>query len=486
MKKILTYGLTAILAMGFTACDNYEEPNPAPQTNPQAPVMQIDDLTFASDMQSNTSAPLNLFDLNSAAETITVGTITTDALSDLNEFKTVVEMQGADGHWYEMPSAVKETAENVYTVTVNPDDVQGVYYQHVTKDPAVKDIQLRYALYTVTKKTASVNAVQEARIGGEDFYVGPYTCSILPYAPATTLEDAYYLVGTVCDWDVKKAIKLNHSGASVYDNPVFSYKFDIYEAAWSWIVVPASTVAAGTLDGNLQYGSEEPDNTGFGGLLFPATANVNPWTFEEFGPYLFTVNMETLEFEFSLAIEQLYTPGNSNGWSQTASQVLTTTDYANYSGMVHLNGDFKFSSQPDWNGLNYGSTGTEGTLTTDGGAGNLSAPADALYYAQVNVAALTYSITEITSVGLIGSATPLGWDGQTNLTPSADFLTWTGTVTLTDGEYKIRFNDNWDINYGGAADNFEFGGPNIQSPGAGTYNVTVDFSSVPYNVTFVK
>ncbi|MDE6287241.1 MAG: hypothetical protein K2M00_00475, partial [Muribaculaceae bacterium] len=58
MKKILTYGLTAILAMGFTACDNYEEPNPAPQTNPQAPVMRINALTFGAAMQSHTSAPL--------------------------------------------------------------------------------------------------------------------------------------------------------------------------------------------------------------------------------------------------------------------------------------------------------------------------------------------------------------------------------------------------------------------------------------------
>ncbi len=57
---------------------------------------------------------------------------------------------------------------------------------------------------------------------------------------------------------------------------------------------------------------------------------------------------------------------------------------------------------------------------------------------------------------------------------------------MKDGEYKIRFNDNWDINYGGAADNFVFGGANIPSPGAGTYTVTVDFSSVPYSVTFVK
>lgn len=186
----------------------------------------------------------------------------------------------------------------------------------------------------------------------------------------------------------------------------------------------------------------------------------------------------------------LYTPGASNSWNQEASQKLGTTDYTIYSGFAHLSGEFKFSSQPNWNGINFGA-GTEPlTLSIAGDAGNLSVPNDGLYYLKnVNVTALTYEEPiEITSIGLIGSATPKGWDGQTNLTPSDDFLTWTGTVTLTAGEFKFRCNDDWGIAMGVDLNNLDMSGgaANISWGEAGTFEVTLDLSSIPYKATLVK
>jgi hypothetical protein len=164
--------------------------------------------------------------------------------------------------------------------------------------------------------------------------------------------------------------------------------------------------------------------------------------------------------------------------------MLYTSNYADYQGYAHLNGDFKFTNAPDWNHVNYGSAG-EGLLTTDGSAGNISAPADGLYWCQVNTAALTYSITQVTTYGVIGGFN--SWGAQENLTPSADFLTWTGTVTIGAGdEWKFRANDNWDINLGGSLDNLTPGGDNIKTTEAGTYKITLDLSTLPYKATISK
>jgi hypothetical protein len=79
------------------------------------------------------------------------------------------------------------------------------------------------------------------------------------------------------------------------------------------------------------------------------------------------------------------------------------------------------------------------------------------------------------------------WGAQENLTPSADYLTWTGTVTIGAGdEWKFRANDNWDINLGGSLDNLTPGGDNIKTTEAGTYKITLDLSSLPYKATVVK
>lgn len=193
-------------------------------------------------------------------------------------------------------------------------------------------------------------------------------------------------------------------------------------------------------------------------------------------------------------IECLYTPGNSNGWNQSASQKLGTyqtndkwTEFVDYQGFAYLDGPFKFTSALDWKGINFGAGDEPGVLSTDDGAGNLTSPITGLQYLSVNISTLTWKDpVEITSAGLIGTATPGGWDAQTNLTPSSNGLTWTGTVAMTGGEWKIRFNDNWDINLGGATDNLVFDGGNIMLDEGGTYNITLNLSTLPYTITLEK
>ncbi|WP_377176751.1 SusE domain-containing protein [Namhaeicola litoreus] len=86
--------------------------------------------------------------------------------------------------------------------------------------------------------------------------------------------------------------------------------------------------------------------------------------------------------------------------------------------------------------------------------------------------------------GLVGSATPNGWDG-----PDVPFYktdeagVYVAYVTLTDGEWKIRKDNDWAVNYGddGADGTLEPGGANIVAT-AGTYKVTFNENASTYTV----
>jgi hypothetical protein len=155
-------------------------------------------------------------------------------------------------------------------------------------------------------------------------------------------------------------------------------------------------------------------------------------------------------------------------------------------GFAHLDGEFKFTNAADWNHTNYGFA-EEGKLSTDGGAGNINAGANGLYWCQVNTTELTYSLYLAETLGVIGDATPGAWDNSTALTPSADFLVWTGDVEFkAGGEWKLRANNAWDVNLGGDMNNLSKDGSNIATPGEGVYTVTLDLSKLPYTVSVAK
>lgn len=188
----------------------------------------------------------------------------------------------------------------------------------------------------------------------------------------------------------------------------------------------------------------------------------------------------------------LYTPGNSNGWDQSKSQYLAEYAPGQFKGLVYINGEFKFTNQPDWNGTNYGldsaaEDGLSGTLSTDGGAGNLAMPTagEGLYFADVNTTTLTYTLVQITSVGLVGDFN--GWAAATPAEMTSDnFLVWTATADFTGGGFKFIFNgptSEWKYNLGGTFDALEWDGGNLTDE-SGSHTVTLDLRTLPYTATF--
>ncbi|MFN7406015.1 MAG: hypothetical protein ACK5SL_05700 [Cyclobacteriaceae bacterium] len=101
---------------------------------------------------------------------------------------------------------------------------------------------------------------------------------------------------------------------------------------------------------------------------------------------------------------------------------------------------------------------------------------------------VTTSFRVVSSVALIGSATPNGWGGPDhNLTRSAsdpDVYTISNFV-MTSGFAKFRADDDWATNWGAStfpSGKGTFGGPDIPV-GAGTYNVTFNSASGEYTFT---
>lgn len=88
--------------------------------------------------------------------------------------------------------------------------------------------------------------------------------------------------------------------------------------------------------------------------------------------------------------------------------------------------------------------------------------------------------------GIIGSATPTGWDSDTNLNYDLTTKTYSITMNMIPGAYKFRLDDGWGTNYGsnsatGGA--LVLNGSDISITVAGSYKITADFNAKIYTVT---
>ncbi len=138
-------------------------------------------------------------------------------------------------------------------------------------------------------------------------------------------------------------------------------------------------------------------------------------------------------------------------------------------------GEVKFRASDDWE-VNWGSSDYP-TGTGEQNGANIPIPNDGYYKIVFNDQTGEYTFTPIatkdfTTIGVIGTATPGGWDSDTDLTQDAtNSHIWTGEITLTDGEAKFRAENDWADNWGNDTYPSGYGiggGPNIPVT-AGTY-----------------
>lgn len=161
-----------------------------------------------------------------------------------------------------------------------------------------------------------------------------------------------------------------------------------------------------------------------------------------------------------------------------------------------------------------GETGYKITKPTEGGSAIVIAN-DGYYKVSYDETLNELIMMEVTSVSIIGNATPNGWGGDTNIAADgsasdAGFNFSASDLEMVSGEFKIRINDRWTIdrridktaqefdptngfvaytNYGGAPTDLVPGGGNMawsaDDRGVYTFNITLS-NAVGAELTYEK
>lgn len=212
------------------------------------------------------------------------------------------------------------------------------------------------------------------------------------------------------------------------------------------------------------------------------SSNVDP-------EYSNLVTITVTPFVSPIVYPLISVPGSYQGWNPadsnfTIGSVRSDGKYEGYMWFADAAVEFKYTTSFSWD-VNYGDTGADGIL--DPGGDNIIAGDAGLYKLNVDMNALTHTFAK-TDWGLIGSATPGGWDSDQDMTYDVDNKVLVVTVDLVAGEIKFRANDAWDINLGDddANGKLEYGGANIAIAEAGNYTITLNLSKPVYTYTVVK
>lgn len=489
-----------LLSLGFVACDDML-PNPPAQSNPEVPVFNGADLTVVQDGGSAEAIDLNpFFNAGEAAPVIEVTKLENFPADYTLSFK----MEIAADDTFEKTEAVDVTVTDNFGY-VMPASLNNAIRSLITKNPSELTVYARFAGY-------ASNGNATMRLGGPDVYYLTAPYKILP-VHSYVVEQEYYLVGSFCDWDVTKGIKMVNADPSkdVYDMPLFSAKIDVTEdmLPFEWKVVPVSAVEANSWEGAFGVAPSAEEGATGGTLVNAPEAETEAGVISGVGPYLISINVEQLTYDVNFAIPFLYVAGAGTSASNFKNMGrLTTDNFVVYRGVAPVRGNFFFLGQDKMTGtilmqadktepvVDKLDTSYEMTIVSEVAAGTRF-PQDTrgLYYMEANLSLLTLKTTHLETVSLVGSFN--GWNEKepVQLTHSADFKIWTGTVTLDDGEFKINTNNAWTIDFGGATKGISatdgstvdltYKGENFTCE-AGTYNVTVSFKSYPLTIKLVK
>ncbi|MDE5887491.1 MAG: hypothetical protein K2H46_07895 [Muribaculaceae bacterium] len=495
MKKIKLFSALA-LTLALAACDDFDLPNPPGQTNtdPEA-YFENSNLVMAPNSQA-----ISLTAANEANQYVTVANITT--FENFPEGYTLeVDMEvGNDGTFSK--TTTLSTVIDGDAVTVNPDLLNGAIQSVITKKPGTYDVNSRLAAYAVRGNT-------RLRLGGVNNYYLTEALNVTTFDATKVIEDAYYLVPCALDGtpNMGAAIQMNNtagSDVSAYDNPEFAIKIESPAPdGYFFKIAPQSAISAGSAAS--LYGAN-PAADGMSGKL---STDYGVGHISITGDVLITVNMEEDSYSVNYAFEVLYPFSGSTAADKL--MLLYTTNYINYSGVAAINNQWFLGAKPDKKAEPLFRQSEEeeavvsedglvmtGLLTNDPSAAQIKTPVrgNHLYWVDVNLVQLTYSLSAIETLSVIGSAN--GWSNEpenvVDLTPSKDLKIWTGTDIHVGPEFKLNANHAWEIDFGGTkvADtegehvyNITMKGGNLEVE-EGNYDITVDFSVQPYVLTLKK
>jgi len=173
-------------------------------------------------------------------------------------------------------------------------------------------------------------------------------------------------------------------------------------------------------------------------------------------------------------------PFNGSDSKNALTSSKSNKIYEGYRYFAQDNAEFVILRNPSSTlGGKLGDNGADGTLET--GGANIKAGSKGLYYIKVDLNNNTY-VLEKQTWGVVGSATPGGWDNDTEFTWNAELGYLTAKVELTAGDIKFRANKDWAVNLGdtGADGLLEAGGNDIKITKSGGYEIRLDLDSPDY------
>lgn len=437
-KKILS--MIALVASVAACTDDYKD-----WANPQV-VPQPEKVSFADGSIST----VGVIDLNSVTtETVQVCNITAPTATDASYEPTYTITLG------------DQTFDIAADGTMSVADLQDYIVANYTSNPVERTINATVSMWlgngSTTVKTATSSVFQVKAI---------------PQAPV--IEAAYYLTGSINNWDnTDTTYKLTNDGSDPYVNPVFTLRIPAPEDGSNveFKMTPESGIggdwsgclAAGSEDGKFNY------NNNGGNLVITADPDAL------FYDLTFNMLEQTWKATPVGFNEFIYEIGNESGWSENHPLHGDGSGY--YSAVIYLNGEFKFKPNKDnWDGDWEKASGdaTSGTLTADGGP-NVDGVEAGFYFVQVDLKVMTYKLTPVTSISIIGSVRG-AWDTDVDMTYNEMLKCWEARETLSAGEFKFRLNHDWAVNWGGTTDDLVQDGANLQLAADGPYIIRLYLS----------
>lgn len=446
MKKTLLYSLAAMASLALASCAGDYDDWANPQTNEKEASAAKYGVTFANGSEAEGSMAdedgiINLVTVNSTDANVSGFT-----LKDL-------KVNGVAVNGTMIGNSVQVSASELEKL---------VCEQNKSRASVARDLKVETQ---VSINLASGDAVSITNKGET---TGKFT----PTATPQLDKKGYYMLGQVNgnEWDAKSPVWMNKISDGVYQLKVTTTAdknwFKFY-AGSKFVSNDWTSIDAGAL-GCKENGSEDD----FGYILY----NGDSWgklqtpVIPGAGTWIVTLDMNNLTYTVGKPV--LYMAGDANGWA--TNDYLAGEDGVHFTGFMYLNQNgFKFCTQPEWKGTNYGAN-----FDTAKDAANITMTEEASYYkVDVDLESKSYVLTPITTIGIIGSASPNGWDSDVDMTyvpynaETKELGYWEAkNITLASGEIKFRANDDWAINWGGDVNALIQGGDNI-SVDAGTYDI---------------
>ena len=440
MKKTFLYSLAVLASVALASCNGDYDDWAQPQHNPQEASAAKYGITFTAGPEAECNMPdedgvINLVTVNSTDANVTGYTV-----KDLKVNGEAIKGEAVGNN-----------------IQVNATELEKILCkQNKTRASVASNIKVESK---VSVNLASGDAVAINTVGET---TGKITTSPTPAID----ENGYYMLGEVNgnNWDATKPVKMTKMSDGVYQLKVTTEKdknyFKFYEGSkWDesgdWKVINTGAM------GCEKDGCEDASGTIYytGDKWGTPQSMVIPGA----GTWIVTLDMNNLTYTVGKPI--LYMAGDANGWKQI--DVLNSEDGVNFKGYMYLNQNgFKFCSQPNWDGTNYG-----GAFFGESEDNIMMTQEAGFYQVDVDLSAKTYTLTPFT-IGIIGSATPTGWAGDTDMTYNPEERCWElKDVELIDGEMKFRHTNDWSLSWGGELDNLTTqNGPNI-AVAAGTYDI---------------